>query len=109
MADGLAGRMRARVAIERWVGAADGLGGVIAPAWRAERRVWAELTAQSARIVDEADATALKARFRATMRPCPLDRGQRLRWGARAFGVLGVERDPATPDRITATLEEVTP
>lgn len=106
MVNELAGRLRARLTVERWVGVPDGAGGFTGEGWRASGRVWAELAAAGHRNGVEAEARRARTRMKATLRPCSVDAACRLRWDGRLFQVLAVTRDPATPDRTGLLIEE---
>ena len=102
----LAGRLRARLTVERWVGVADGVGGFEGEGWKVSGRVWAELAAAGHRSGVEAETPVARTRLKATMRPYAVDSSCRLKWGERVFRVLAVTRDPATPDRMGLLMEE---
>lgn len=106
MDKGLAGRLRARLTVERWLGLADGAGGFDGEGWQVSGQIWAELADATTPIVSEAERRVPRTRVKATTRPCAVDAACRLRWGARVFSVLSVTRDPAAPDRMKLLLEE---
>lgn len=94
----LAGLLSERVVVERYVGAADGAGGV-AGTWAAAASLWAA-------VAPEGEGTA--ARIRVTVRtPCELTIDDRLRWRELVLRVLRVERDPARAERVTILAEEM--
>lgn len=108
MVSGLAGRLRTRLGVERFSGAADGAGGFDG-GWQPNGSLWAELSeaGEDARI--EGEARVRRARWKVLAREGAIDLTCRLRWGTRAFAVLSLTRDPATPDRLRLLVEEVAP
>ena len=107
MASGLTGRLRTRLGVERFttVGA-DGAGGFDG-GWTAAGQVWAEMAESGEDARSEAAAKVRRGRWKVTAREGAIDTACRLRWGARAFAVLSVMRDPTTPDRMRLLVEEV--
>lgn len=103
----LAGRLRARLTVERWAGVGDGAGGFgEGDGWEVRGKVWAELMAAPVAVGRDGEAVARRGRFRGVMRPGAVDATCRLRMGERLFQVLAVTRDPSTPDRMGLLLEE---
>lgn len=105
MGQEFAGRLRARLDVERWTGVPDGAGGFEAR-WTPSGAVWAEIATAGQRAATEGGQHFTHPRFRAVMREGDLDRSCRLRWGNRVLSVLNVSRDPKHPDRMQLLLEE---
>lgn len=102
----LAGALRERVGIERWLGAPDGAGGSEG-AWTLVAERWAAVEAEGFGPAAEAERPSRAPRFRVTLRtPVDVAMGDRLAWRERAFAVLSVIRDPARPERIEISMEE---
>lgn len=106
MDTGFAGRLRFRLGVERFVGGEDGAGGFVG-AWTPGLPVWADMNPAGDHLLVEADGRASRPRFHVELRAGDLDRMCRLRFGARAFAVLSVTKDPHTPDRMGVLVEEV--
>ncbi len=105
----LAGRMRARLVLERWTGLPDGAGGFAGEGWQVVRALWGELADLPEDRETAGEATRLRRRMRATVRPTDIDTRCRLRWGSRVFAVLSARCDPAAPDRMRLLIEEIAP
>ena len=107
MVSGLAGRLRTRLGVERFTSVnADGAGG-FEDGWVPSGYIWAEMVDAGEDAVSEAGATVRRGRWKVLARDGAVDLTCRLRWGARAFAVLSVARDPALPDRMRLLVEEV--
>ncbi len=107
MVSGLAGRLRTRLGVERFTASgADGAGG-FAGGWTPAGSLWAEMVDAGEDVVSDGEARVRRARWTVTARAGEIDATCRLRWGARAFAVLGVRHDPGTPDRMRLLVEEV--
>ncbi len=108
MTMGLAGRLRTRLAVERFsLFGAEGAGG-FEGGWTPAGALWAEMAEASEHATTEGAQALRRARWKVTARTGEVDRSCRLRWGARAFAVLSVTHDPALPDRMRLLVEEVT-
>lgn len=103
----LAGRMRARLTLERWAGVPDGAGGFEGEGWRLVRAIWADLSDLGEEQERAGEATRARRRLRAIVRPADIDSRCRLRWDGRIFAVLSARTDPATPDRMRLVIEEI--
>ena len=106
MADGFAGRLRTRLGVERFFGVGDGIGGYEG-GWTSAGQVWAELSEAGEEARIEGERRVRRARWKVLARAGEIDLTCRLRWGVRAFAVLSIVRDPATPDRMRLLVEEV--
>lgn len=103
----LAGRMRARLTVERWAGVPDGAGGFAGEGWQVVRAIWAELADLGEDRETAGEATRLRRRLRAVIRPAEVDTRCRLRWGERLFAVLAARTEPGQPDRMRLLIEEL--
>lgn len=103
----MAGRMRARLTLERWAGVPDGAGGFEGEGWRLVRAIWADLSDMGEDRDRAGEATRVRRRLRAIVRPADIDNRCRLRWDGRTFAVLSARTDPATPDRMKLVIEEL--
>lgn len=93
----LAGRLRERVRVERWVGGPDLSGGEVG-SWVAGESVWAEVVSGGFGAATEAERVAKHPRYRLRMRrEARADLRCRLRWRGRVLAVLSVARDPWAP------------
>lgn len=102
----LAGRLRERVTLERWVGVADEFGGE-AGAWTSEGVLWAEIASAGHGAGVEAERRVRRQRHRVRVRSAArVDLGCRLGWRGRVLAVLSVERDAGRPDWIELLVEE---
>jgi head-tail adaptor len=107
MVNGLAGRLRTRLGVERFtMFGADGAGG-FEGGWTPAGSLWAEMVGAGDDARVEGDQRVRRARWTVTARDGDIDPTCRLRWGTRAFAVLGVRHDPGTPDRMKLLVEEV--
>lgn len=102
--DELAGRLSERVTIEQWQESRDAAG-LSDGAWVVDAVVPAhvalERPANSDFLMGDAERTV--SRWRVTLRvPLALAVTSRLWWRGERLTVLGVERDPAWPDRLVA-------
>lgn len=105
----LAGSLRERVVIERWLAGRDENG--------ADVGEWRRLASVAAALVPEGtsggapgfegEAVRSRMRWQVTLRAGPvIDLATRLRWRGRSLAVLAVTTDPARPDRLTLRAEE---
>lgn len=101
----LAGRLRARVVIERRSAVDDAHGG-IGDLWDVIDAVWAEVRPETGGPEVVADRRRTGRRWLVTLRPCDVRIGDRLRWQERLLAPRAIERDPAWPDRLTIRVEE---
>ncbi len=108
MVSGFAGRLRTRLGVERFVAlsAGDGAGGFDG-GWHPSGSIWVEMTEAGDDARVEGDQRVRHSRWKVLAREGAIDLTCRLRWGACAFAVLSVTRDPATPDRLRLLVEEV--
>lgn len=105
----LSGKLSERVLIERQEAGRD-LSGGFSGVWHTEATRWAKVEPIVRGSLSRLEAdTRLTARtWRVMMRPgfaVTLD--MRLRWRGRILRLLGVETDPAVPDRIIILAEEL--
>lgn len=100
----LAGSLRETVTIEQWQEQRDA-SGLADGGWVVDAVVAAEVALERAVSADflMGDAERTVSRWRVTMRaPQRLGVTSRLWWRGERLTVLGVERDPAKPDRLVA-------
>ncbi len=103
------GLLRERVVIERSTGVSDGAGG-LSSLWESVAVRWArvepvERTQLSAVL---ADSRQTARTWRVTLRAgLEVTLDMRLRWRGAAMRLVGLETDPAQPDRMTLLAEEL--
>lgn len=106
MSGELAGGLARRVTILRRSPDRDDLGGADGN-WSVMASAWAALEPVAAAAWGAGDRPSASSRWRATLRAgIDVTAGDRLQWRLLLLAVPTVEADPATPDRITLTLEE---
>ena len=107
MSGELAGALDQRVTILKRAGDRDDLGGASGP-WEERATVWAAIAPMRDGPWGAGDRSSAAARWRAVLRAgAAVAVGDRLRWRGAMFAVREAPADPATPDRISLTLEEV--
>lgn len=95
-----AGRLRTRLALERWVEA----GGT--PGWRPDGELWGDVTLAPERPLEGAEAERFRTRLKVRLRPADVDATCRVTLDGRIYAVLAARRDPSVSDRMELLVEE---
>ena len=102
----LAGALRERVAVERFVGVPDGAGGTSGDGV-ALANLWAAVGHDGFGPAAEGERVSRAPRYRVTIRQwSDVEIGDRLRWHGAALRVLSVARDPRRPECVEMVTEE---